>query len=95
VAELLESIKQRSPAVARATYAELRPFFEWAIERDLLAASPCAGVKAPERPAARDRVLSDDELRLIWRAAGDLGYPFGPALKLLMLTGSAAPRWPA
>jgi len=32
-------------------------------------------------------VLSDDELRLIWRAAGDLGYPFGPALKLLMLTG--------
>jgi integrase len=87
VADLLESIAQRSPAVARATFAELRPFFDWCVERDKIAVSPCANVKAPPRPEARDRVLADDELRLIWRAADAIGFPFGPAFKLMILTG--------
>jgi integrase len=87
VAELLESIGQRSPAVARSTYAELRPFFAWCAERDLIAGSPCASITAPPRPEARDRVLSDDELRLIWLGAERLGFPFGHVLQLLMLTG--------
>lgn len=87
VAELLEAIGQRSPAVARATYAELRPMFDWCVERELIAVSPCANITAPPRPEARDRVLADEELRLIWRAADGLGFPFGPVFKLLMLTG--------
>jgi integrase len=87
VAELLESIGQRSGAVARSTYAELRPFFAWCVERDLIAVSPCASITAPPRPQARDRVLADDELRLVWRAADAMGFPFGPVVKLLMLTG--------
>lgn len=85
--ELLEEIRHRSPAVARATYAELRPFFEWCADRELIAVSPCTSVKAPPRPEARDRVLADDELRLIWRAADGLGFPFGHVFQLLMLTG--------
>jgi integrase len=85
--ELLEDIRHRSPAVARATYAELRPFFEWCADRELIAVSPCVSVKAPPRPEARDRVLADAELRLIWRAADGLGFPFGHVFKLLMLTG--------
>ncbi|ODT87793.1 site-specific integrase [Phenylobacterium sp. SCN 70-31] len=98
VADLLETIAQRSPAVARATFAELRPFFDWCVEGDKIAVSPCANVKAPPRPAARDRVLADDELRLIWRAADAMGFPFGPVFKLLMLTGQrraevAGMRW--
>jgi integrase len=32
-------------------------------------------------------VLSDLEIKWLWRAAGDLGEPFGPALRLLLLTG--------
>lgn len=87
VAELLEAIGQRSPAVARATYAEMRPLFDWLAERELIAVSPCARVTAPPRPEARDRVLTDDELRLVWRGADALGFPFGPVVKLLMLTG--------
>jgi integrase len=87
VAELLEATALRSKAVARATYAELRPFFDWCVERDLIAFSPCAALTAPPRPKSRDRVLSDSELQLIWRAADALGFPFGPVFKLLMLTG--------
>jgi integrase len=87
VAELLEAIGQRSAAVARATYAELRPMFEWCAERELIAVSPCDRITAPPRPEARDRVLTDPELRLIWRAVDVLGFPFGPVFKLLALTG--------
>ena len=87
VTELLESIASRSAAVARQTYAELRPLFDWCVARELIAVSPCASITAPPRPAARDRVLADDELRLIWTAAESLGFPFAPIFRLLMLTG--------
>jgi integrase len=87
VAELIDAIRQRSPATARLTYASLRGLFRWCIERELVSASPCDYVKPPPRPTARDRVLSDAELAAIWRGACALGYPFGPIVKLLMLTG--------
>jgi integrase len=87
VADLMDTIRKRSPATARLTYAALRGLFGWCIERELIEVSPCDHVKAPPRPAARDRVLSDDELKLIWQGAEGLGHPFGPIIKLLMLTG--------
>lgn len=31
-------------------------------------------------------MLSDDELRLIWRAAYAIGWPFGPMVQTLILT---------
>jgi integrase len=87
VADLIDTIKARSPAVARATYAALRGLFGWCLERDLIKSSPCQNLTAPPRPQARDRVLADEELRLIWQAADTLGFPFGPVIQLLMLTG--------
>jgi integrase len=36
---------------------------------------------------SRDRVLDDDELRRTWNAAEAEGWPFGPLVKLLILTG--------
>lgn len=87
VADLMDTISKRSPAVARATFSALTALFAWCEKRDLITASPCVGAHAPPRPDARDRVLSDDELRLVWQGAGRLGFPFGPVVKLLMLTG--------
>jgi integrase len=59
---------------------------------------PCAGVKPPTAERARDRVLSDEELRLVWQAADKLGGAFAPLVKLLALTGQrrdevARMRW--
>ena len=44
----------------------------------------------PERTKrkARERVLKDDELRAIWRAADELKWPFGPLIHLLILTAA-------
>ena len=58
----------------------------WAVSRGILDRSPCDGIDPPSTEMSRDRVLDSDELRLVWRAAEDIGFPFGPIVKLLILT---------
>jgi len=41
----------------------------------------------PNRAVPRDRVLTDDEIRAVWRAADSCGYPFGTIVQLCILTG--------
>lgn len=74
------------PAIKQNTYAALRRLFNWALARDLLATSPCAGIEAPAPSPARDRVLTDDELRWFWHACEAVGPPFAPLFRLLCLT---------
>ncbi|MGO8426168.1 site-specific integrase, partial [Rhizobium ruizarguesonis] len=44
-------------------------------------------VTAPGEVVSRDRTLSRYEIRLVWLASGKIGWPFGPLLRLLLLTG--------
>ncbi len=86
------------PVAARRGHAVLSKFFAWCVTEGVILASPVVGTAAPSSPAARDRILTDDEQRLIWKAAGRMGAPFGPMLRLLLLTGQrreevAAMRW--
>src|SRR5262249_54610536 len=74
--------------MANRTRAAVSRFFSWLCERDIIAASPCVGVKLPSKETARDRVLSDDELRRLWAACEKIGGPAGACVKLLMLTGA-------
>lgn len=88
VIEVLDGIVDRgSPVTANRLRAHLNTLFNWAKGRDIVQLNPLDGIKppAPERP--RDRVLSDDEIKLFWQACDKLGQPFGPLFKLLLLTG--------
>jgi integrase len=93
--------KTGGPYAARHALSVARKLFDWAVGRDVLALSPCDRVKAAElhgAPEVRDRVLSDDELRLVWKAAEATPYPYGPLVRLLILTGQrrdeiAGARW--
>ena len=86
--ELLDEIAmEHGTGAAREVRKHITKFFNWAVDRGLLAASPVAGMRRPELGyAPRERVLSMDELKAIWAAADKMGYPFGPMVKLLMLT---------
>jgi integrase len=75
------------PITANRTLAAVRKMFNWAVSRDIIAASPCAGVKPPSPEQSRDRVLNDTELHNVWIAAGKIGGPFGALVQLLLLTG--------
>jgi integrase len=77
-----------APIAANRVHSIARKFFNWCLEQDIIAASPCAGLKPPAgKEGSRDRVLSDDELRRVWRAAKKLGPPYGAMVQLLILTG--------
>lgn len=88
IIEAIDEIVDRGTGtLANRTLSQLRKLFNWTLERDMLGASPCAGLKAPVTETSRDRVLSDDEIRLMWKAAEGQGYPFGALVQLLLLTG--------
>jgi integrase len=87
--DLLDGIVARgSPVTANRTLAWLRRMCSWAVERGLMEVSPCAGIRAPAAETSRDRVLSDDELKAVWRAADALETPYNAFVKLLILTGA-------
>ena len=100
VDKLLGEIAERAPITANRTLAVFRKLCNWAAtpKIGLLAASPCVGIEAPSAEHSRERVLSDDEIGLAWRAFEKVGQPFGAIAKLLLLTGArrdevAAMRW--
>jgi integrase len=89
VHRVLDGIVARgSPIGANRAFAQLRKLCNWAISRGIVERSPCERIRPPSPETPRDRVLSMDELRLVWNAADDLGYPFSPITKLLILTGA-------
>lgn len=88
VLKIIDGIRDRGAAVqANRVLAFLRRFFNWCLERDYLDKTPTAGIVKPTKEVARDRVLSPDEIARTFKAADTLGYPFGPFVKLLVLTG--------
>jgi integrase len=88
VIELVEQIAVDRPYMANRTLTVLSKFFGWCVSRDIIEVSPATGIDRPGQEVSRERILSDDELRTLWFAAGDPAEgPFGPFFKLLMLTG--------
>ena len=86
--DLVDGIAARAPVMANRTLALAKRTFAWAVERGVLEASPLVGMKPPAKERSRDRVLSDVELAAIWRASAELGWPYGPITRLLILTAS-------
>ena len=87
IISLIDQIVERgAPIQANRTLAKLRAFFNWAIEKDRVFASPVARMKLPTPEQTRDRVLSDEEVRWLWLGCEEIGWPFGPLAKLLLLT---------
>jgi integrase len=87
IRELVENVAVDRPVMANRTLGHLSKFFNWLCEQDIIAASPCAGVKQPAKEQARDRVLDDAEVKALWLACDGIGGAAGSAVKLMLLTG--------
>lgn len=89
ITEFIAEIAERTPPRARNVHAQLSAFYTWAMPRlDRLPANPCRDAGRPPKPKARDRVLTDVELVALWKIAEAETLPWGPGLKLLILTGT-------
>ncbi len=84
---MLDAIPSKQKGMRRAVFAYASILFGWALRRGDIAANPLAAMEKPAAPAARDRVLSDDEVKLVWQAAPKLAAPFDAFVRLLVLTG--------
>jgi integrase len=90
VAEMLDKVEDEAgPIQADRVRAYLRKALSWYSERDddfnLNAAFVRVGARANSKERARTRVLSDDELRVVWPLLSEAGT-FGALLKTLLLT---------
>ncbi|MGN7826210.1 tyrosine-type recombinase/integrase [Agrobacterium radiobacter] len=87
VVRLLDQLVERgSPVTANRVFVTLNTWFNWMVGRDILRANPMAGLKKFTVESSRDRVLTDDEIRIFWQATKQHAYPFGPMWRLLLLT---------
>lgn len=96
--EIMRIIDQMPPSAANHAFTHLRAFFRWCVARRHLEHHPLEYLSLPNKRAPRDRVLSDNELPIVWRAAESFSDPFGAIVRLLILTGQrvgeiSALRW--
>lgn len=85
ITRLVDSIA--APTMARAVGAQLSAFYSWAMPRlDRLESNPCRDAWKPPKPPSRDRVLSNGEIAALWKASLEGPAPFGPGIRLLLLT---------
>lgn len=88
ISEMLgDSLARGATVTANRELAAVRKFFSWCLGKSIIEVNPALGLPNPAPERRRDRVLSDDELRLIWLAADGEGFAFGDLVKLLLLTG--------
>jgi integrase len=86
------------PSIAAHAIVAIGTFFNWAVGRQYLASSPLVRLRKPPKSPPRSRLLTDDDLKTIWRAAAEIGWPYGTLVQLAITTGQrrgqlAALRW--
>jgi integrase len=88
VRALRDRVYERGASMATKITRIISGLGNWAVNEGKIPANPAKGVrpKAPEK--ARERVLSDAEIGVFWRACDRLGYPYGPLAQLLLLTAT-------
>ncbi|PPD27521.1 MAG: hypothetical protein CTY20_12530 [Hyphomicrobium sp.] len=96
VHELLdEMVAGGRVGAAQDTRKHLSRLFNWAVDREIIYNSPLHGLNRKDLRYMADagRALTDDELRAVWRAAQQMGYPYAPLFHLLILTGQRRNEW--
>jgi integrase len=90
-----ELTTQNKNGAAREVRKHLSKFFNWALDREIVNVNPVQGLQRKDLRPQEDagRALTNDELRAVFAAAIQMGYPFGPMYQLLILTGQRRNEW--
>jgi integrase len=104
ILRIVNAKKKHAPAQARNLLGIARRMFAWAKDQRVygLAVNPCSDLRPAKLIGDKltgNRILSDDELLALWRAAKRMPYPCGPIYQVLMLTAlrlneAADASWP-
>jgi integrase len=86
VIDVLDEIKGRgAPILANRTLEIARRIYNWGIQKERVEVNPCLGIE-PFEEQARDRVLSEAEIRAVWQALDNQQPMIAARFRLLLLT---------
>jgi integrase len=89
VVRLLDQIEDdNGPVMADRTLAVIRKLMNWHASRSDEFRTPIVRgmARTSTKERARARILADDELRAVWKAADEAAGPFGAFVQFLLLT---------
>lgn len=86
---IVNAAEKRGPSAGNSSVTILSSFFSWAsvANRKHIPHNPAENFEKVETQP-RDRLLTDAEIKVLWRGCTELGYAFGHMYKLLLLTGA-------
>lgn len=88
VIDLVDDIAVKNgPIMARRAFSTLRNLFRWCVRRDIIPATVCSEIEMPGQSKKGTRVLSDVEIRVVWRACNRLDPVNCAYVRLLLATG--------
>ena len=95
---LLEDNAKKTPIQSNRIRTLVHRIFTWAQSMDLAESNPVSGLPKFGRERARDRVLTDSEIKALWSALEASRSPVAPAIKMMLLSGQRrgeiqAMRW--
>lgn len=84
VMSVIEGLAQ-TPSEQQHAFVAIRVMMNWCVKGGLIHTSPVPPLSFTT--PARSHILSDVDLAAVWERAGDIGYPYGSIMQLLILTG--------
>ncbi len=84
--QVFACIQKLPNGASHNAFANIKTFLNWCFSRQYLHTNPLQNVNHSHKIKARERVLTDNELHLIWRETLKHGA-FGRICRLLMLSG--------
>jgi integrase len=86
VTRVIDGKMSDAPITARRVFEDIRAMVRWAVARGDLDHNPIDGMKGPPISKPRTRVLSDDEIRALWRALDEFRPEVTRVIKLCLVT---------
>jgi integrase len=75
-----------APISARRVFEDIRAMVRWAVARGDLDHNPIDGLRGPPTSKPRTRVLSDQEIRTLWRSLEQISDAVARIIKLCLIT---------
>jgi integrase len=87
IIRVLDPVLERgAPLESLKVFKDCRALLRWAVERGELDASPMDRMKPPAEEKSRERVLTDDELQVVWHSTALAREDHRTILRLCLLT---------
>jgi integrase len=84
---LIREKARKAPIAANRLLSLVSKIFTWALDEEIIQASPAVRLKRPGEEQERERSLTEEEIKILWAVFTAMGYPFGHGLKFLLVTG--------